>query len=331
MRVTFCCPRCGKPVVVDGGQTGQPVACPYCAGACLIPPPVPGGTPPPDQFACNNPRCGSVWFADQLRREEFQEQPLQLCPACRWGVTRLVRAPSFWERVPDAFLYPWRGDGPWLIGLGALLLAFLELAARVAPGIGALFAVILNVGYFGMFGLDVIRVAAQDDDRPMDWPDLAGWADILAGALQVFGSGLLVFAPALTALIMAGRALFGGAELAVLTWGGAALGLTVIGVLYYPMAMLAVALFDTVKAVNPLVVIPAILRVPLHYGFVLLLLLVMGVVHHGAVRVLGLLPLGWQALGFLPVAMLGFYTLIVSCRLLGWLYRANARKLGWFT
>ena len=148
--------------------------------------------------------------------------------------------------------------------------------------------------------------------------------------VQTCALPILVFAPALVASVMAGRAALWGTELAALAWGGAALVLTLLGVVYYPMAMLAVALFDTVTATTPLAVVPAICRVPFQYAFVLLLLLVLWVLRHGADRVLALFPLGWQALGFLPLALLSFYTLIVSCRLLGILYRANARRLGWF-
>jgi len=330
MSVTFSCLRCGKPIAVDAGQPGQQVECPYCQGDCLIPPPRQRGVPAPAQFQCNNAKCGSVWFEHQLRHEQYEEKPVNLCPHCRWGVTRIVSVPSFWDRVPGAFVYPWLGDGPWMVGLGTVLFALLDLANRFGFGIGSLFAAIMSIGYFGMFGLDVIRISAQDDDRQMDWPDLGGWADIIAGAFQVFVSGLLVFGAAIICAIMAGRALIWGTEMAAITWGGFGVGLTLLAILYYPMAMLAVAMFDTVTATDPRVVVPAIVRVPLQYAFVLMLLLFLWVLRHGAMRALMLLPFGWQFLGFLPVSLMSFYTLIVSCRLLGILYRANEKKLGWF-
>ncbi len=230
-----------------------------------------------------------------------------------------------------AFVFPLRGDGPWLVGLGTMFLALLDLAIRYGFGIGSLFALIITIGYFGMFGLDVIRISALDEDRAMDWPDLAGWSDIIAGAFQVFLSGLFVFGPALIAGAMAVRAFLWGTETTAFVWSTTAIGLTVTAFLYYPMAMLAVAMYDSSLATDPRIVLPAIVKVPLHYGFVLLLLVILSGLRFGTQLTLRALPPLWQVIGFLPVEFVSFYTLIVGCRLLGMLYRAKEKKLGWFS
>ena len=48
---------------------------------------------------------------------------------------------------------------------------------------------------------------------------------------------------------------------------------TILGCLYCPMAILAVAMKDSVLAGNPLVVFPAILRMPLEYALTAFVLL----------------------------------------------------------
>ena len=105
--------------------------------------------------------------------------------------------------------------------------------------------------------------------------------------------------------------------------------LALLGAGYFPMAVLAVAMSDSVLAVNPLVVVPAILKVPLEY---LVVLMVAGTAV--AARLAGTLVLP----AILPVMVvpgligtfLALYLATVLMRLLGLMYCANRDKLGWF-
>jgi len=116
---------------------------------------------------------------------------------------------------------------------------------------------------------------------------------------------------------------------------------TVLGCLYFPMAFLAVAMKDTALAANPLVVIPAILKVPL--GYLVTTLIVIGIY---ALRQFGgdaagiasstsvrtrdmstmLMAFGLRAIW----SMASVYLLTVSMRILGLLYVTNKQKFGWF-
>ena len=113
-------------------------------------------------------------------------------------------------------------------------------------------------------------------------------------------------------------------------WAGPALVAAILfGCVCFPMAFLAVSMFDSVAAVNPLLVIPSILRIPLQY---LLTVLLLG----------GVLALRWAGEAFLenllPIPILagivlgfaGLYLLTVEMRILGLLYLANKDRLGWF-
>jgi hypothetical protein len=115
----------------------------------------------------------------------------------------------------------------------------------------------------------------------------------------------------------------------------------VLGCLYFPMAFLAVAMKDTALAANPLVVIPAIFKVPL--GYLVTCMVVIGVY---LARLLGdSLAGGAQNVGYhtrdMSVMCLTFglralwslgrvYLLTVSMRTLGLLYVTNKHKFGWF-
>jgi hypothetical protein len=94
------------------------------------------------------------------------------------------------------------------------------------------------------------------------------------------------------------------------------------------MAFLAVAMFDTVAAVNPLLVVPSIAKIPGPY--------IVSVALFGAV--LAVTGVGEYYLPkTIPVpivpsvisTVVGLYLLIVQARVVGLLYLANKERLGW--
>jgi hypothetical protein len=113
------------------------------------------------------------------------------------------------------------------------------------------------------------------------------------------------------------------------------------GCFYFPMAFLAVAMKDTVAAANPLVVVPAILKIPLEYLVASTLLMgVFGFKQLGDflsrmagseststhdMRVL-IVSLGIQAVW----SLVSIYLLTVNIRILALLYISKKDKLEWF-
>jgi uncharacterized membrane protein len=115
----------------------------------------------------------------------------------------------------------------------------------------------------------------------------------------------------------------------------------VLGSLYFPMAFLAVAMQDSVAAANPLVVIPAILKVPLEY-FVTAIL-VTGVfalrfAGDAATAVMSSVSMTTRSMSTLFIAFgvralwafASIYLLVVCMRILGLLYVTKKDKIGWF-
>ena len=104
------------------------------------------------------------------------------------------------------------------------------------------------------------------------------------------------------------------------------------------MAFLAMAMFDSLGAISPMVVIPAIKKIPLQYLIACACLAVVFGVRLGGAMLMGLLmPISMElttriifgvALGLLwDVA--GLYFLAVQCRILGLLYYTNRDRFGW--
>lgn len=239
----------------------------------------------------------------------------------------MSRAPSFYRSVGPAFVYPLRGDGMILLVVGTVFLCLLNAASFFAAFAGFFgmvaiaFLLVFGIGYVTCYLRRVLVSSAMGDDAMPDWPDFSDFStDILAPFFQLLLTLIASFVPALVlALLLASRNAWGG-------WiiGGAFLA----GAIYFPMAFLGVAMFDSVAAVNPLLVVPSILKVPLEYVVTLLLF--------GAV-----FAVRWAGNQAMPMVMpklvaaiisgfVGLYLLTVQVRILGLLYRSRKSALGWF-
>jgi hypothetical protein len=95
------------------------------------------------------------------------------------------------------------------------------------------------------------------------------------------------------------------------------------------MAMLGVAMFDNLAALNPFFVIGSILKVPKEYALAALVFAgIVGVrwLTEAVVRFIIPVPL----VPALMADLVGLYLLIVETRILGILYLANKGRLRWF-
>jgi len=88
-------------------------------------------------------------------------------------------------------------------------------------------------------------------------------------------------------------------------------------------------MFDSVSGVNPLIVVPAIIRTLPQQLLVIALLAMVWLLRKGVSGLLAALPWGWRLVTWLPVEFYSLYSVAVTARLLGLLYHYNADKLGW--
>jgi hypothetical protein len=290
-------------------------------------------------------RPGQVFCLGDVRLR-FEAEPadpvpsppsrVRVAPPPGSGWPQVQPKPGFAARVFSAFLYPLAKDGALLLVTGTIFLSIIEagkffarFAATRGIGLGSLislaFLLLLTafgLGYLTSYLRRVITGTAMGEQAAPDWPDLSDFTtDILSPLFQLFATVLACLAPAIIVGMFAqspGR------------WGQAAVwGACGLGGIYFPMAFLAVAMFDSVAALNPLLVVPSIAKIP---GSYLLTVALLGAVL--AVKVSGdyFLP---KAIP-LPIVpsvistLLGLYLLIVEARILGLLYLVNKERLAWF-
>jgi len=235
---------------------------------------------------------------------------------------------GFFARLPGAFIYPFRGAGPLV-----LIVATLIFSALGRQGIFNLLLTMAALGYLFSYMQNIIHCTAAGDDEMASLPGMDG----LFGAFLTL-AGTVIISFGIPIGLGVAKVFFDVEDIP-----SSAIKATIsLGCLYFPMAFLAVAMKDTALAANPLVVVPAMLKVPLEYLVTAILLT--GVF---GLRLLGnLMSSAAMAQGFttrdMSVLFTSFgirafwafasvYLLTIGMRILGLLYLTKKEKFGWFS
>lgn len=163
----------------------------------------------------------------------------------------------------------------------------------------------------------MIQSSATGGKEAPEFPDTANFfEDIIWPMLQIFVVALVSFGPLICYSIWAGEDRFHP----LLRYG-----LVGFGVIYFPMAMLAVVVLGYTGALSPHIVIPAIFRGGWLYwvGVVMLCLL------YVAGSVIEDVLSGSLIIGTLVMSLVSSYTLMTNARILGVVYRERQEELGW--
>ena len=233
---------------------------------------------------------------------------------------------GFFRRIPSALLYPVKGMGVVVL----IIVTIIYAGSSMMGGIFGWLFQMMATGYLFVFLQSIIHCSAAGDDEMPSMPEFDG---LFGAFFTLLGTIMFCFCLPIGLLI----AKFADVDIPP-SFIVASIFLCLI---YFPMAFLSVAMNDSVMAVNPMVVIPAILKVPLHYAAtVFILCAVFGV------RILGdtfTAAAGGDALSTREMSvmfmsfgiqivwsLLSIYLLTVSIRILGILYVTNKAKIGWF-
>jgi hypothetical protein len=219
----------------------------------------------------------------------------------------------------DIFLYP--------ISVSALInLAILSFLPRMLPPLGhlnywmhlppSLAIIVILIGYLIYCLSDYIRDSADGNRRA---PDIELSLSILTNAwelvwliLNTFICVTVCVGPLVAYLIITKRT-------DITFWL-----LVTYGILYLPMVLLGLVLFDSLRALNPILIIASILNVFLPYcGLILLFLAVCGLI----AIILVIMPQSW-ILSYILSAICIYLTIVMSHVLGRFCYRYR-EKLNW--
>jgi hypothetical protein len=250
---------------------------------------------------------------------------------------------SFFSQLPSVFAYPFVQGGAARFFIGVIFFSLLSFIS--AYSVYGLFLALFIAGYICAWFIGIIHATVNGEDALAAWPEFSDfWSDIVSPYFLVIGATLLCRLPALAAfagfLILEGESIYDlfffiqalispfAIGYAFLPWYGAVtvISLEILGALYFPMAVLAVAMFGTLGAVNPRMVLGSIAKVPGPYAIVCFLFFVMTISALLCKLIFAFIPL----LGAFFAYSLTFYLMVVQARILGLIYRTSQKQLAWF-
>ena len=332
----------------------------------VVPPPLPQHAPPPVQFEppvapahteshnCKfHPKTVARYFCNKCNlafcelcvtsrnvgaaMHKFCRRCGTECVQLQVTVPRPGGSQSFYRRLPGAFGFPAKGAGILVLILFAAFFSAMDLISNAMMKgffyfIIGLMLKMVAFGYLFSFMQTIIHATTAGEEEMPGMPPFDG----LFGAFGRFlGAGLLAFGAAFALFLVA---LFNEQSSA-----GSILMIPalVLGCIYFPMALLAVAMKDTALAANPLIVIPAIFKAPMEYLLTVILLAgVMLLRWSGEPLIHSIFPRGIgthnmnKLLAFTSATavwtLVEVYLLAVNMRILGLLYLTKKHKLGWF-
>ncbi len=231
---------------------------------------------------------------------------------------------TFFQRLPTVFGYPFKGNGTVIIICATFFFALLEWMKNQpfymvmrAFGMG----IAINVIFYGFVAAIMQRIvthSAQGDEDMPGFPELS-YDELGHPSFLLSASFLVSFAPAL------GVFLFLDVEPSMkLMITGA---LAVFGCCYVPMSLLAVSMYDTSFALNPLLIIPSMVRIFREYMVACLVMAVLVAIRTLCAGLLGMIPIP-----FIPDLIMSFialYLFTVEMRILGMMYYCKKDELGW--
>lgn len=211
----------------------------------------------------------------------------------------------------------------------ALMIGMGNIVWWLAPGFLGFGAFVILAGYPIAYCWTIVTSSGMGEKRTRGWPDVANPGEIS----EAFGRWIMVsvacFAPAILFL------LFSAGKIPLLTWALGGIGLGLLGVCYYPMAlMLAGFTHDSMQIFNLPSAIRSIAKIPGDYmiclGFFVgsYILVVAIEIFLEAVAASAPIPLWITLLIFSRV--IDTYLVIVQMRTVGLLYYAREKDLGWF-
>jgi hypothetical protein len=278
------------------------------------------------RFQC--PTCGNVFCDLCVNRRSHRGAMRGFCRACGEECSPIhpVLDPQqqpkpFAKQIGGAFTYPFKSDGIILLVAGTIFYAVVSYLAAHAMMAGLLL-MIFGTGYLISYYQRILQSSAIGENEMPDWPDFTNFSDLASPIFQAFGTILISFGPAILLRI------FVQEESAWREWAIA--GGMIFGCLYFPLAFTAVTMADSLGGLNPLVIIPSILKIPGEYLLVVLLSVGIYFAETFGNALLGsVLPI--PILPTLISQFLGLYLGVVEMRLLGLLYWTKRADLGWFS
>lgn len=227
---------------------------------------------------------------------------------------------SFIETLPTVFVYPLHGDGLWILGAGTFMFGIVGFFRHynIIPFIGMILGFIIS-GYLAAYLMKIISHSADGEKEVPDFPDFVDFQDsIIAPAFKVMGATVLPIIPTLAYYFLA-RPELGFRDPIVII-------LFLIGLFVIPMCLLTISLTDSISSINPLFIIPSILKTFGSYIVAFGMLVVIVFLELTAKNLIASIPF----LRYFIESFLTLYFIMLEARVIGLVYYSNRERLNWY-
>jgi hypothetical protein len=274
----------------------------------------------PADFSCT--KCGNDLCPQCVRMQKLGSKFVPFCTTCGGKCIPLAqksaaipkKTATFFGSLGSAFIYPFKGNGLLILLCGTFFFGILEFLSSFVF-LMALMLKVITYGYLFAYMQKIISSSADGEEEPPGFPDVTDMgSDIIQPFLLLIGTFAVSFGPAFflyaQGAIMAGNLML------------------LLGMVYFPMALLGVAMADSMSGLNPLLVTSTILKVPGPYLIAVIVLGILVAVRMIIPVVLDMIPIplvGWTMISFTTLLLL-----TIEMRILGVLYYTNRKKIGWY-
>ncbi len=264
----------------------------------------PSGDPPPPTTEGPSPE-------DRAKAEEYQKRYGYMIPE-----KETIEERPFLEYLPDVFAYPFKSWGIITLVAGSIFITITLFFAAFA----FLFGIIGYVFVGGLLSYYMMKIVFHSAEGEIDlpgWDVEDWWDDIACPIFQLILVTLVAYAPLFIYLVIS--IFTGGPSLFIV------IPLLIFGTLFQPMGILSMSLHHSFASLNPAILIPAILKMPLDYAIACGMLFLIFILKAFFNYLLVIPFIGPFIDNFIMI-----YLLVVEMRILGLMYYANRHKLGWF-
>jgi hypothetical protein len=338
--IAFHCENCGQKIKVLPAYAGKRGKCPKC-GYLLVVPRI-------ENIASENKQKKPVVVHEPDSLSSAQELQLKKEPPTQINIPNIIFADNFnviseqqqiiktdeaekppvrkLPRILDIFLYPASTSG--LINLGIfwllpVLLGFIRIIPISLVWITVLIVRFIVAAYMYYYLMECVRDSADGGiiapDNMKSMPDSI--SDAISQLMKIIASIVIFWGPIAVYLIYQ-------------FWQSSAFNLKTdvifwlllgYGVFFYPMGLLAIAMFDSSSAFNPFLWIASIFSTFFQYCKLVLTFCFLGWL---VSRVVFLLPQS-RLLLYLFGGAIFIYLAMIATHLLGRFYYLNYKKLNW--
>ena len=343
--IDFLCEYCNREISIPKSHAGKKVICPKCKNMFIIPViHAPGSDAnqdyPGDLIDRTTDSTHGLTLIDVPEEYKLKEEPPVQPSVPKQAIDRqpeseedsnALEAESVGQRkLPwfiDIFLYPASLSGlthlaiftiiPTLI---AILRTLLGKAGRII-GLPGLIINILIFLYLGWYFTECVRDSAKGGTRSPEAFASIGAGEMWSQMQHIVGCYLILISPAFFYNLYTGK-------LDAVYWG-----LLITGSFFFPMALLACIMFDSIRGLNPKLLIGSIFSTFLQYcGLVLLVITFfftftkfIGIVETETTQI----PSAATLILGGAVFFIGLYIAFVIAHLIGRFYWRYEEKLNW--